>query len=553
MSNEYGLYLKSKALIQLCLEDRNTFVTNELEINTADPKSPKYEAIYDLVKSLPEMVGKPINCVMVDKLSVEMMHETMTKFHEKSIKKEGAKLTELQSRLSAICQTGIERNASDIHLEVERRRMRILMRVDGERELIKALHNGESAEHITAADAEQLHTLMFATLGGQDVKITDPANARFELLLNYKGDPKKFEWRAASIPLSRGFKITLRCLTPRDKPFGLDDMDLPAPYLTILRSMLSKRNGAIVVCGPVGSGKSSLTNAMLAEMNAISRSIHCMEDPVEFELDHVCKTTVEPDKETVIGSDKYHDYAFYTKETLRHDVDVANIGEVRDNKAAREFCRKGEVGGLVLTTLHTNSAHGVPKTFIESLNVPPAIVGAPDLMLMFVHTRLVKKLCSCALHFSASETEQAYLDAGCIDEYNVKRAQIDDLFYEPVTGDDSDDISQNDNLYKPHSDVSKIRITNPRGCQKCDSLGERGRLSVMEIIALEEEDRRFIAKQDTHGWKAHLKKQGWPDISVHTKSRIRNGQIDISSAVKQVDELITAESNTIYQQMRAAL
>ncbi|SGZ00301.1 ATPase, T2SS/T4P/T4SS family [Moritella viscosa] len=553
MSNESGLYLKNKALIQLCLEDRNTYVTDEFEINTADPKSPKHEAIYDLVKSLPEMVGKPINCVMVDKVSVEMMHEMMTQFHEKLIKKEGAKLTELQSRLAAICQTAIERNTSDIHLEVERGRMRILMRVDGERELIKELHNGGSAEHNTTADAEQLVTLIFSTLGGQDVKITDPANGRFDLLLSYKGEPKKFEWRAALIPLSRGFKLTLRCLTPRDKPIGLDDMDLPVPYLTILRSALKKRNGAIVVCGPVGSGKSSLVNAMLAEMDSIGRSIHCMEDPVEFELEHVCKTTVEPDKETVVDSGKYRDYAFYTKETLRHDVDVANIGEVRDNKAAREFCRKGEVGGLVLTTLHTNSAYGVPQTFIESLNVPPAIVGAPDLMLMFVHARLVKKLCSCALDFSASATEKAYQDTGNIDDYNLKRAQIHALFYEPVTEDNGVEISLNDNIYKPNADVSNIRIANPKGCQKCNFQGERGRLSVMEIIALEAEDRRYIVNQDTHGWLAHLKKNDWPDISVHTKSRIRNGQVDISSAVKQVDKLIAAESNTIYQQMREAL
>jgi len=551
--NELGLYLKDKKLTHLCLEDRNTYVTSELEIKTCNPNSPNADAIYDHIKSLPEMVERTVNCAQVDKLSVEMMHEAMSQVYEKSIKKEGAKLTELQSRLTAICQTAIERNTSDIHLEVERGRMRVLMRVDGERELIREFHNGESAEHRTAADAESLVTLIFSTLGGQDVKITDPANGRFDLLLHWKGEPKKFEWRAALIPLARGFKLTLRCLTPRDKPIGLDDMDLPSPYLTILRATLNKRNGAIVVCGPVGSGKSSLVNAMLAEMDAIARSVHCMEDPVEFELDNICKTTVEPDKETVVDSGKYRDYAFFTKETLRHDVDVANIGEVRDNKAAREFCRKGEVGGLVLTTLHTNSAYGVPQTFIESLNVPPAIVGAPDLMLMFVHARLVKKLCSCALDFAASETEQAYLDTGSIDDYNLKRAQIHDLFYEPVTDDSGVKTGQNDNLYKPHSDVSKIRIANPNGCQKCNFQGERGRLSVMEIIALEEEDRRYIVNQDTHGWLTHLKKNDWPDIAVHTKSRIKNGQVDISSAVKQVDKLIAAESNTIYQQMREAL
>ncbi|GAL12094.1 protein transport protein hofB [Vibrio astriarenae] len=124
------------------------------------------------------------------------------------------------------------------------------------------------------------------------------------------------------------------------------------------------------------------------------------------------------------------DYAFYCKETLRHDVDISNIGEIRDTATASEFCRKAETGGLALATLHTNSALGVAQTFVQQLHIPAAIVGAPDLMAMFVHVKLVRSLCECAFDFTDHASEavvQAYQAAGQSEQLALKVAQIEQL------------------------------------------------------------------------------------------------------------------------------
>ncbi|MDG2810411.1 ATPase, T2SS/T4P/T4SS family, partial [Vibrio parahaemolyticus] len=159
-----------------------------------------------------------------------------------------------------------------------------------------------------------------------------------------------FEWRAALIPTHDGPKLTLRCLTPKNKALSLEDMDLPTPYLATLIQMVHKRQGGIIITGPMGSGKSSLVYALLEKVDRIARNVHSLEDPVEFSQDFVSKTQVQPSLETFEGSGVKMDYAFYCKETLRHDVDISNIGEIRDTPTAAEFCRKAETGGLALAT-----------------------------------------------------------------------------------------------------------------------------------------------------------------------------------------------------------
>jgi general secretion pathway protein E len=531
MSNQKvsSVLMTDPILIRMCLDDGSTFVTSEGEIKTANPQAPKLDDIAQYVKAMPFMTGKDVVISQTSVVEVSIAIDTMTQ--SEAVDSGRGKDTAIGSLLTALCQAAVERGASDIHVEVDGELTRILIRVDGKREVLERFADGQSALHQPRKMGTSLTSYVFATLGGQDIKLRDPANDRFALPLNWQGEVKLFEWRAALIPLDNGIKLTMRCLTSRDKALSLEDMDLPLPYLTILREMIQKRSGAIVICGPMGSGKSSLVTAMIETIDRTARCVHALEDPVEFKQSMVSKTTVEPKKETKLGEGRYRDYAFYAVETLRHDVDVPVLGEVREYAAAKEFCRKAETGGLAITTLHTNSALGVPQTFIQQLNIPAAIVGAPGLMLMFVHQKLVRKLCPyCALPLGV-EARTIYDAVGCLAEYHKKKQQLHTLL----------------------PDVDNAQLKHPGGCKACSNKGEKGRLVVMEIIVLEDTDRQFIANEDDHGWKQHLIAQGWPDIRAHTLSRIKNGQVDIASASEQVDGLMPVDIQNIYTNMQGAL
>ncbi|WP_394230516.1 GspE/PulE family protein [Shewanella colwelliana] len=511
-------------LTRLCLDDGFTFVTQDGEVKTANPKSaPKLDDIAQFVKAMPMMVGKDSNITQTTQKEVDLAIEIMTS--SSMADNDDSQDSELSQFFTGMCQAAVNASASDVHIEIDKELTRFLIRVDGKREVLKRLSNGQSALHQPRKLGVTLASYVFATLGRQDIKLSDPANDRFSLLLEMPdGKSKLYEWRVALIPLDHGAKMTLRCLT--GEMVSLEQMDLPDVYLQILQKMVQKRGGAIVVCGPMGSGKSTLITALIDTIDRVARSVHSLEDPVEFEQKGVCKTPVEPKKETKVGSGFYRDYAFYAIETLRHDVDVSALGEVREREAAKEFCRKAETGGLALTTLHTNSALGVPQTFTQHLGIPAAVVGAPGLMLMFVHQKLVRKLCPCALPLT--DAKSIYEQQGLLSQFNEKHSQLTTLL----------------NEHAVHA-----KVINPAGCRKCKGKGEKGRIVVMEIIVLDDTDRQFIAKEDDHGWKKHLEQQGWPDIRAHTLSRLKRGQVDITSASEQVDGLIPENINQLYQEM----
>ncbi|MBM4846295.1 Flp pilus assembly complex ATPase component TadA [Vibrio parahaemolyticus] len=530
---------EEKTLLTLCRDDGYTIVNAALTVQTSDLNAPNLGRIMDLLQGSKALLGQD---VIVEEVPQSVIDEALAMFSDtqhQALKEQGEQNV-VERQLQALCQTAVNENSSDVHVLTTPDSTLFLLRTVGVRRVISRFHNHQSAQNQPRQVGLALIDYVFSTLGGQDIKYTLPANDRFSLPLKVGNELRLFEWRAALIPTHDGPKLTLRCLTPKNKALSLEDMDLPIPYLATLIQMVHKRQGGIIITGPMGSGKSSLVYALLEKVDRIARNVHSLEDPVEFSQDFVSKTQVQPSLETFEGSGVKMDYAFYCKETLRHDVDISNIGEIRDTPTAAEFCRKAETGGLALATLHTNSALGIAQTFIQQLKMPAAIVGAPDLMAMFVHVKLVRKLCDCAFSFADRDNEDvgnAYSKTHATDKLALKISQLEKLCTE--------------------DELKRVRLLNPCGCDKCNQEGgvpgENGRLVVMEMIVLDDADRQFIIKEDDLGWKQHLKAQGWPDIKDHCKSRIVRGQVDILSASEQVDDLVPVPVTDIYRAMQEAL
>ena len=331
------------------------------------------------------------------------------------------------------------------------------------------------------------------------------------------------------MPLDRGIKVVLRCLTPLDAPLTFSAMDLLPTQRALYLGLTKRRSGIGILTGPMGSGKSSLMYALIDSIDREARCCHTLEDPVEFEQAGVTKTLVEPRRKLTEGGDTYLDYVFYAQEQLRQDIDITAFGELRTAQATKEFIRKGETGGLAISTLHANSAIGVPAILIEQLGISPSMVAAPGLMQLFSHQKLIRKLCPhCALPLSNARSEYAHLDMEA--EFDALTSQLDAVIAKEKQ--------------------TQVRVRHPSGCKACDGKGEKGRLLVVELIALEDADREFIKQQDYLGWKRYLKAQGWPDIREHTLHRICLGQVDLASASEQVDGLMPVASHERYRQLQ---
>ncbi|RJX68650.1 type II secretion protein [Vibrio sinensis] len=533
MMQKHELLMES-ALLALCIDDGHSFVDGHGVIHTDDLAAPKLAEIKTYLQSCATIAdgalyGKSPKVVMASTETVQLMLEIAGELLISDGSKEDH--SEMSGKLTALCQSAVNAKASDIHLEVGRKESRFLLRVDGKRVVLKAFADGSSALRQSRKLGSNLAAYAFQMKGNHNYSERVPLNDRFELTLQVDGQDKTVEWRAALMPLDRGIKLVLRCITPLGEPLTLSAMDLLPTHVRLFEEKMKRRSGIIVLTGPMGSGKSSLVYALLETVDRVARCVHTLEDPVEFEQEFVTKTLVEPRRELKEGGGVYLDYTFYALEQLRQDIDITSFGELRSKSATKEFTRKGETGGLAISTLHANSAVGVPAIFIEHLNIPASVVSAPGLMQLFTHQKLIRKLCPhCAL--TLDEAKNIYHGHGFSQSYDIKLSQLTALLPE-------------------HLD--SVRMRHPGGCEHCKhgpNAGEKGRVMVLEMIALENDDREFIKAENYLGWEAHLESKGWPDIRTHTLHRIQQGLVDIESAAEQVDELMPITSSSLYQQMQ---
>ena len=150
------------------------------------------------------------------------------------------------------------------------------------------------------------------------------------------------------------------------EPIPLDSLGVTKKNLEALKKTVSKPYGLFFVCGPTGSGKTTTLYTALAHLNTAGRKIVTVEDPVEYNIPGVQQVQVHE----AIGLS----FARVLRGILRHDPNVILVGEIRDEETAEIAARAAQVGRLVLSTLHTNSARGAVMRLAD-LGVPRFVLG----------------------------------------------------------------------------------------------------------------------------------------------------------------------------------
>lgn len=132
----------------------------------------------------------------------------------------------------------------------------------------------------------------------------------------------------------------------------------------VLKDIINKKRGLVLVTGPTGSGKSTTLAAMINEINNTRDShIITLEDPIEYLHKH--NKCIINQRE--IGNDS-KSYSNALKSALREDPDVILVGEMRDLETISIAITAAETGHLVFSTLHTI---GAAKTIDRIIDVFP--------------------------------------------------------------------------------------------------------------------------------------------------------------------------------------
>lgn len=330
--------------------------------------------------------------------------------------------------INALLADAVRQSASDIHIEPYEDNSVVRYRKDG-----------------MLIDIAQPHRALHAAISSR-IKIManlDIAEKRLpqDGRISLKLAGHQIDVRVSTLPTSHGERLVLRIL---DKTAGRKDLSrlgMGTDTAEEFKTLLTQPHGIILVTGPTGSGKSTTLYAALESLDATTKNIVTVEDPVEFNLPGVGQTQVNNKIDL--------SFARALRAILRQDPDVIMIGEIRDIETAQIAIQASLTGHLVLATLHTNDAVSAITRLVD-MGVEPFLLAST--LRGVLAQRLVRKLCSSCKELRVVN--------------NLESSQFGETL--------------------PHLTWHSV------GCQECNGSGFSGRIGIYEFIKSDENFQRLI-------------------------------------------------------------
>lgn len=380
--------------------------------------------------------------------------------------------------IDCLLENAYKLQASDIHLEPQEKYLQIRYRIDGKLILIYKASNKISNFLIS-------YLKLISNLDIAEKRL--PQDGKFIF------SAQNIDIRISTIPVLLGEKVVLRLLGNKENLLNLNQMGFSKMNLKYFKDMISASSGLIVITGPVNSGKSTLLYASLNYLNRLDTNIITIEDPVELNLEGI--------NQMQVNQKAGMDYAVALRASLRQDPDIVMIGEIRDEMVAKQAITTALTGHLVLTTLHTKNALGVPARLID-LGVSPVMLSIA--LLGMTSQRLVRKICpKCKISYKPSENSLEALLLG-------------------------KDFYLGMDLYKGE------------GCKYCNYTGFLGQIALQEILRPTEKMRYLISRDDVD---VNLKREA---RLTDFKSLLDDGKMKVLQGITTAQE-VWKTLNGVYQ------
>ena len=332
--------------------------------------------------------------------------------------------------VNTLISRAVEDGASDIHFEPREKHVAVRARIDGlTRELAVIPKSLQPA--VTA----RLKVMAELDIAERRVPQDGRVSVRF--------GGQTLDLRIAVLPTTYGEQIVLRIIH-RAARLGLAELGMSPGAEEAFARAIRQPYGAVVVCGPTGSGKTTTLYAALDRLNAEERVLMTIEDPVEYQIPGVNQVELSPRAGLT--------FARGLRTILRSDPDVLLVGEIRDEETAGIAMQAAMTGHLVLTSLHAhNAASSLAR--LKDMGVEPSILATS--INCIVAQRLARRLC-----------------LECREPYRPSRAELEELGVDgkgPRTG-----------------------LHRARGCDACSHTGYRGRVALYEVLPVQGPIRRLI-------------------------------------------------------------
>ena len=376
--------------------------------------------------------------------------------------------------VNELLREALARGASDIHLDATEQGGRVRCRVDG---VLGDVRDTDGATH--AAMIARCKVL--ATLDIAERRM--PQDGRIQVVVA----GHKVDVRIATLPTQHGERAVLRLLDTSAARLDLSAMGFSETTLEGLRDAVRMPHGLVLVTGPTGSGKTTTLYAAVSELDRERLNVVSVEDPVEYALNRVAQTQVNPRIDLT--------FARALRSILRHDPDVIIVGEIRDRETAEIAIQASLTGHLVLASLHTNTA-GAAITRLVDMGVEPFLLASS--LRGVLAQRLVRQLC---VH--------------CRKAHKATDAEI--------------------RILSEHGMSSITQLCEATGCDECNDTGYRGRMGLYRWLPVTSEIAQAIhARMPDTALEATATAAGWPALAADAVRHLQSGATSLSEVLRVV-------------------
>jgi type IV pilus assembly protein PilB len=332
-------------------------------------------------------------------------------------------------------QNAIKDRASDIHVEPDRRQVRIRYRVDG------VLHQITTPpRYIHAPLTSRLKIMADMNIAERRLPQDGRIHVRFE--------NKDYDLRVSTIPTVYGEKVVMRILDQSSVLIGLNKLGLFPETQAQLEELIVQPNGMLLSTGPTGSGKTTTQYSVLNKINSVEKNITTIEEPVEYQLPGINQVTVNRKAGLT--------FANAMRNFVRQDPDIIMVGEIRDLETAEIAIQASLTGHLVLSTLHTNDAPSA-VTRLTDMGVEPFLISAS--VIGVLAQRLARTICQ--------ECKESYTPP-------------------------ADALVR---MGMPVDEAKQVTLHRGRGCDLCRHTGYKGRIGIFELMVMSEEIQDLVVKR----------------------------------------------------------
>ena len=378
--------------------------------------------------------------------------------------------------VNSVIERAFLERASDIHLEPQEGEMVVRMRIDG---LLRKILT-------VPANLQSTVISRLKIMGGMNIsehKIPQDGRAMVQVR------DHEIDLRISSMPTIYGEKIVLRLLDKSQQNITKYSIGLEGADLAKYDALLKNSSGVILLVGPTGSGKSTTMCAMLQELSSEETNIMTLEDPVEYNIPGV--------NQCQINEKTGMTFAAGLRAILRQDPDVISVGEIRDGETGAIAIRSAITGHLVLSTLHTNDAVSAIDRLVD-IGVEPYLISSA--LRGVISQRLVRKICP-----------------HCKEAYEAKAEELRELGLPEKPG---------------------TLLYRGRGCEECYHTGYHGRRGVFEILTVDGELRRKIARNAGYDeLLGQARKNGLVTLGDNCRALVLRGEITAAEATRAMNSV----------------